>query len=304
MNEPQKEKFITREVGKHARAFILIAGVVFAVEAINFIAPDVIQKEKPATNIVAGGGARDKGNTLERVELSAEWGNLGMRMVETGVIDRAKFEALYQGRGGLTEDEKRFLETNMKGNIVVTQENAGFILNLLWGLGLGNENTILEKGQMADARYGGAGGFASTGGWTLANGDAMEHYSAHPFITLTQKQQRMVESVSGNIYRPCCNNPAIFPDCNHGMAMLGLLELLVSQGATEEQMYKAALQMNRFWFTNQYATIDRYLESKGRVPSEVSPKEILGKEYSSASGFARVAESVKGVPQGGGGCSV
>jgi len=112
----------------------------------------------------------------------------------------------------------------------------------------------------------------------------------------------MVESVSDNIYRPCCNNPAIFPDCNHGMAMLGLLELLASQGVTEEQMYKAALEMNRFWFTNQYDAIDRYLKSKGRVPSEVSPKDILGKEYSSASGFARVSSELKGEPQGGASC--
>ncbi len=290
MNEPQKAR-------EHIMKIILIVGVVFAVEAINLIAPNVIQREKPATVFVQGG-------VVQGVELPASWGDLGVQMIDAGVIDRAKFEALYAARGGLTENEKQFLETNMKGNIVVTQENAGFILNLLWGLGLGNKNSILEKGQMADSRYGGAGGFASTGGWTLASGDAMEHYSAHPFITLTSKQQAMIESVSGNIYRPCCNNPAIFPDCNHGMAMLGLLELLASQGATEEQMYTSALQMNRFWFTNQYAMINRYLESKGREPSEVSPKEILGKEYSSASGFARVAESVKGVPQGGGGCSV
>lgn len=305
MNEPQKEKFITREVGKHARAFILIAGVVFAVEAINFIAPDVIQKEKPATISVWGGGARDKGNTLERVELSAEWGNLGMRMVETGVIDRAKFEALYQGRGGLTEDEKRFLETNMKGNIVVTQENAGFILNLLWGLGLGNENTILEKGQMADARYGGAGGFASTGGWTLANGDAMEHYSAHPFITLTQKQQRMVESVSGNIYRPCCNNPAIFPDCNHGMAMLGLLELMASQGVSEAQMYKTALAVNAYWFPDTYTAIAKYFAKRGTVWANIDPKEALSATYSSAQGYRQILSEVEpSTPKGGGGCGV
>ncbi|MCR4306490.1 MAG: hypothetical protein NUV42_00820 [Candidatus Yonathbacteria bacterium] len=295
MNEPQKEKFITLEVRKYARAFILIAGVILAVEAINLIAPNVIQKEKPATIFVQGG-------IVQGVELPASWGDLGVQMIDAGVIDRAKFEALYQGRGGMSLSEKRFLETNMKGNIVVTQENAGFILNLLWALGLGNKNTILEDGQMSDSRYGGAGKFASTGGWTLAKGDAMEHYSAHSFITLTPKQQAMVESISGNIYRPCCNNPAIFPDCNHGMAMLGLLELLASQGATEEQMYQAALEMNRFWFTNQYTTIDRYLESKGRVPSEVNPKEILGKEYSSASGFARVAESVKGKQQGGASC--
>ena len=238
----------------------------------------------------------------QAVELPASLSDLGVQLVASGVIDRAKFDALYVGRGGLTDGDKRFLETTVKGNIVVTQENAGFLLNLLWALGLGNKNTILEQGQMSDPRYGGAGKFASTGGWTLSSGDAMDHYSAHTFIILTSSQQAMVERVSDNIYRPCCDNPTIFPDCNHGMAMLGLLELLASQGATEDQMYKVALQMNSFWFTAQYENINRYLEMKGRVPSEVSPKEILGKEYSSASGYGRVVSSLPGGKQGGSSC--
>ncbi|MBI5405513.1 hypothetical protein HY972_00535 [Candidatus Kaiserbacteria bacterium] len=259
-------------------------------------------------SFVAGPSGRDvrtnvpSGLAASEVVLPLAWGDLGAQMVAAGVIDRAKFEALYAGRGGLSENERRLLLGNSAGRLVVTQENAGFVLNLLWALGLGNKNSILEKGQMADPRYGGADRFASTGGWTLAKGDAMKHYSAHTFIALTAEQQTLVERISGNIYRPCCDNPAVFPDCNHGMAMLGLLELMASQGATEEQMYTAALEMNRFWFTGQYALIDQYLESKGRVSGEVSPKEILGKEYSSASGFARVARSVKGTPQGGGSC--
>ena len=263
---------------------------------VSIIAPEVL--EKPATKISVLTPASSS------VELPASWGDLGARMVATGVIDRAKFEALYAGRGGITGNEKQFLENNMKGNIVVTEENAGFILNLFWALGLGNKNVILENGQMSNPQFGGAGRFASTGGWSLAKGDPMKYYSAHSFIILTAEEQKLIERVSGTIYRPCCDNPTSFPDCNHGMAMLGLLELLASQGASEEQMYKAALEMNRLWFTGQYATIDRYLESKGRVPSQVSPKEILGKEYSSASGFGRITSELKGGPQSGASCGV
>ena len=262
----------------------------------------ISQPEKPAAEGAQSTAVQKESAPLQAVELPAVWGNLGAQMIAAGVIDRAKFEALYAGRGGLTVLEQQFLTGNVDGKIVVTEKNAGVILNLLWALGLGNKNVILEKGYMTDPRYGGAGGFASTGGWTLAQGDAMKHYSTHAFITLTPKQQAMIERTSGTIYRPCCDNPAIFPDCNHGMAMLGLLELLASQGATEEQMYKAALEMNRFWFTGQYAIIDQYLVLKGRIPSEVNPKEILGKEYSSASGFSRVARSVEGTPQGGSSC--
>lgn len=277
----------------------LVSGVLIVATVFVFAVIDMAVSKLP----VRGGIVeQDKGISVQAVELPVSWGDLGVQMVSAGVIDRVKFDALYAGRGGLTAGDKRFLETTVKGNIVVTQENAGLLLNLLWALGLGNKNTILEKGRMADPRYGGAGGFASTGGWTLSSGDAMAHYSAHTFITLTPKQQALVERVSGNIYRPCCDNPTIFPDCNHGMAMLGLLELLSSQGATEDQMYKAALQMNSFWFTAQYENINRYLEMKGRVPSEVSPKEILGKEYSSASGYGKVMSSLPGGKQGGSSC--
>ena len=44
---------------------------------------------------------------LPSVELPIIWGNLGARMVSAGVIDRAKFEAIYAQRGGLTDGEKR-----------------------------------------------------------------------------------------------------------------------------------------------------------------------------------------------------
>ena len=298
---PTKEPLI-KNLKSSARIALFILALLLIFVVADMAGFKISRQDKPTTKDVQSVVAQKESVVLEAVKLPAVWGDLGAQMIAAGVIDRTKFEALYARRGGLTEDDERLLQGNSTGRLVVTRENAGFVLNLLWGVGLSNKNSILEKGQMANPSYGGADRFASTGGWTLAKGDAMKHYSAHPFITLTPTEQAMVESVSGNIYRPCCNNSAIFPDCNHGMAMLGLLELLASQGVTEEQMYKAALEMNRFWFTNQYDAIDRYLKSKGRVPSEVSPKDILGKEYSSASGFARVSSELKGEPQGGASC--
>lgn len=121
-------------------------------------------------------------------------------------------------------------------------------LNMFWALGLANKNEILEKGPMMDSKYGGAGNFASTGGWTLAKGSAMDHYSMHSLVTLSPDQQKMVEEVSKNIFRPCCRNPVYFPDCNHGMAMLGILELKASQGANESELYAISKQVNDVWF--------------------------------------------------------
>lgn len=241
----------------------------------------------------------------DSIELPIVWGNLGARMINAGVIDRAKLEAIYARRGGLSNEEKQILEGET-GKLKINKENSGFILNMLWALGLGNKNEILEKGPMTDSRYGGAGDFASTGGWTLAKGGAMDHYSRHSFITLTPEQQKLVESVSQNIYRPCCDNPTYFPDCNHGMAMLGLLELMASQGVSESDMYKIALQVNSYWFPDTYLTIAKYLKEKKNISwFDADPKEILGQNYSSGSGYRNVLRQVTSpATQSGAGCEI
>lgn len=118
------------------------------------------------------------------------------------------------------------------------------MLNMFWAFGLANKNRILEIGPMSENTE----NFASTGGWTLAAGDTMEHYSHHELITLSPEQQDLVENTSKNIFRPCCKNPTYFPDCNHGMAMLGILELLASQGKTEKELYATADAVNKIWF--------------------------------------------------------
>lgn len=239
------------------------------------------------------------------VILPVRWGNLGARMTSAGVIDKTKLEEMYDGRGGLRNEEKKLLEGFDDGNLKITRENSGFVLNLLWALGLGNKNSILENGPMSNKVYGSPGNFASTGGWTLALGGAMTHYSAHKFIVLTSEQQSLVEKISKNIYRPCCGNSTYFPDCNHGMAMLGLLELMASQGVSEDEMYKTALIVNSYWFPDTYITIAKYLDSQGKDWSKANPKEILGFDYSSGAGFQKIRSKVENSGIGGGGsCGV
>lgn len=179
-------------------------------------------------------------------------------------------------------------------------------LNLLWAFGLADKNTILENGQISDLRYGGPMNMASVGGWTVSDGSPADHMSKHGYVTLTADQQALVEKVSRGIYRPCCNNSTSFPDCNHGMAMLGLLEFLASQGSTEDQMWSAALTANMTWFPDAYQTIAQYMKEKGIDGKNVSPQEILGADYSSASGFAKISAQVKQPTQkqSSGGCGV
>src|SRR3989344_8121255 len=76
------------------------------------------------------------------VILPARWGNLGKQMVESGVIDAQKFEALYASRGGLDENAKNMIYGEDNGNIVINEQNSGFVLNMLWAFGLSNKNRI------------------------------------------------------------------------------------------------------------------------------------------------------------------
>ncbi len=238
------------------------------------------------------------------VPLQVVWGNLGSKLVEVGAIDADKFKAMYEQRGVFTDEYEILLLGQSNGNLKITKDNAGYLLNLFWALGLASKNSILDSGEMADIAYGGAGNFASTGGWTLSKGNAMEHYSKHVFFELTTEQQALVDKVSRGIYRPCCGNSTHFPDCNHGMAMLGLLELMASQGASEQEMWRTALVVNSYWFPDTYLTIATYMKNEGVLWKDVSPQEVLGINYSSATGYAQIASKVT-MPkqQSGGSCN-
>ncbi|MCR4310951.1 MAG: hypothetical protein NUV54_00025 [Candidatus Taylorbacteria bacterium] len=235
---------------------------------------------------------------LAGVVLPVRLNDLGQKLVSVGALDREKFLSLYSG----TEREiaRRLVDENQDEPLQITSENSAILLNLLWAVGLGNKNEILEKGEMMDSRYGGAGRFASTAGWTISDGDAMSHYSMHPFMILTDEQQALVDKVSRGIYRPCCGNATHFPDCNHGMAMLGFLELMASQGVGEQDMWKAALSVNSYWFPDTYLTIATYMKNKGVAWNDVHPEEVLGVTYSSNQGYTRIASQVA-TPAGSGG---
>ncbi|MBI5753948.1 hypothetical protein HZA40_02280 [Candidatus Peregrinibacteria bacterium] len=238
-------------------------------------------------------------------ELAVRWGDLGQKLIAKGVIDKDKFENLYAQRGGMDVYEKSLIYGTVDGKLKITGENSGFLLNIFWALGLSNKNSILDTGPMRDKRYGGAENFASTGGWSVAKGNTMDHYSKYNFIVLTPAQQTLVEKVAQNIYRPCCDNSTYFPDCNHGMAMLGFLELMASQGATEQEMYSNALTLNSYWFPATYPAVAQYLEKIGTSWDKTSPQEILGVNYSSSSGFRQILSKINPAQsKGGPGCGV
>ena len=195
--------------------------------------------------------------------------------------------------------------------MAITRDNSYFLLNFFWALGLANRNTLLDEGPMMQNGEEGVGRFASTGGWTLGTKPATEFYSSAPIISLTAEQQARLEEVAQGVYRPCCGNPTSFPDCNHGMAMLGLLELMASQDATEDEMFEAAKYVNAHWFPQQMLEVATYFETAEGVSfADLDGRMASGPDYFSGRGFGDVHQwladngLLEQLPGQGGSCGV
>lgn len=234
-----------------------------------------------------------------------KWGDIGKKMVADGVIDKQKLAKAVTGTDTLPQNLDKYLTDN-QSSIEINQQNAQFWVDVLWGLGLANNNPILDSGPMIEG--GNTANFASTGGYTLGVDQPMDIYSKHLYINLTANQQKEVEEIAGNIYRPCCGNSTAFPDCNHGMAALGLIELMVSQNFNKNNIYKAVLAFNTYWFPQTYLDIAYYFQKNGKDYSNVPAQELLSKTFSSAMGYQVVHKKVGNIQwpalQNGGSCGV
>ncbi|HID54281.1 MAG TPA: zinc ribbon domain-containing protein [Anaerolineae bacterium] len=251
-------------------------------------------------------------NPVEGYQLPAVPGDLGPQLLAAGAIDYDRFVQLYERSGRpLNEAQLTILTEGSNEPLVINQENAHFLLNLFWAAGLANQNPILTDGAMVQYGAGDVGRFASTGGWTIGQRPATELYASQPLIPLTPEQQVLVESVAANVYRPCCNNPTSFPDCNHGMAMLGLLELMASQGATEDELYEAAKYINAFWFPQQALETAVFFQATQDLGyTAVDGRMAVGSEVFSATGFQKTHQwlvaggQLPQAPEGGNSCGV
>jgi hypothetical protein len=227
--------------------------------------------------------------------LPVSFGNLGPRLLASGVIDYNAIAAIYENSGNpMTSAEVEILTHGSEEKIVITAENARFLLNFFWAVGLVNKNSILTEGPMMQNSHGQVDRFASTGGWTLATKPVIELYAHVDLISLTPEQQARVEEVASAVYRPCCDNPTLFPDCNHGMAMLGLLELMASQGASVDEMFEAAKYVNAYWFPQQTLETAIHIKADQGVDfAEADARLVVSKNFSSASGASMVHQSLQ-----------
>ena len=252
-------------------------------------------------------------NPPEGYEMKTKYNDIGPSMLEMGVIDLEKFKQTYEKSGQpLTPEQLDILTKGSNKKIRITSDNSYFLLNFFWAFGLANKTRILEEGDMIKYGEGQTGSFASTGGWSLTkSGDSMEYYSKRTIVPLTKEQEDLVNKVASGVYRPCCGNSTAFPDCNHGMALLGVFELMASQGATESEMFQAGKYINSYWFPSTAFDTALYFKNKdGKEFKDIDPKVYLSKDIFSAFGAQTVKKWLidKGIqekpPAQGGGCGV
>lgn len=234
-------------------------------------------------------------NPTDGYGLSISYGKLGPRLLEAGVIDYEAFAAIYEGSGTpLSIEQMEILKNGSDEEIVINTENAHFLLNFFWAVGLANKNSILTEGPMVQQSDGKVERFASTGGWTIATKPVTELYASLDLIPLTAEGQKLVEEVAAGIYRPCCDNHTLFPDCNHGMAMLGVLQLMASQGATADEMFEAAKYINAYWFPGQTLETAIYFQINENIDfKSANARLVVSEAFSSASGARRVHEDLE-----------
>lgn len=242
------------------------------------------------------------------VTVQANWGDVLPQLVSAGVIDVDKFKTAAARSGQpLTDDQVRLLTEGGDDAVHIDMHNAKFVLNALWAVGLATDSSVLRDGPMA-RQPNGAANLASTGGWTLGKQAGPSYLGKMQLVSLTDEQQRIVSDVAAGVYRPCCNNPTSFPDCNHGMAALGLAEIMASQGASADEIFVALRSFNAYWFPDQYLVLALYYKQRGTPWEKVDPRELLDGQHSSGSGFKQIEAAVKEesplLPKsGGGGCS-
>lgn len=237
------------------------------------------------------------------------------RLVEAGAVVPGKIAAVYEQRGGLPDWAVGALLGRAGGEIELNQATAPYLLNLLWPLGIANRTAFNDRNPIARGQL---ARLASTAGWNLGlEKNGAKYYNRIQAIPLSAEQDALVERMASAIYRPCCDNSALFPDCNHGAAMLGFLELAAAKGLPEERIWKLAKVLNGFWYPKQYTAMAMLFELRDKLEWEqVSPQTVLGKSNSSSSGWRANVDTplfaitqrnglpARAVRDGGSGCSV
>lgn len=218
------------------------------------------------------------------VRTAVSFGDSLQKLIAAGSLDPEKLRSNFKASIGLPSWLDRILEAPSAEPIVLSLETAPYLLSLLWPLGLSTKAKFNDESPLNTVDL---PSLASTGGWTLGqeeNGSV--YFNKVESLRLTDEQERIVLNVAKSVFRPCCDNSTFFQDCNHGSALLGLIELAASQGTPADELYRIALAANSYWFPDQYAKTALYFALfEGKAWDEVDSRLVLGPHYSSLSGW-------------------
>ena len=220
------------------------------------------------------------------VRLPFSFGAAIKHLVSAGAIDPARLLAFYGKHRQPAGWFANLLEAPSSRDIRFSRATAPHLLDLLWPLGLSNKAAFNDHSPL-QGRY--LRSYASTGGWTLGRaGNGSAYFNQVDALPLTPPQQAVALEVGRSTFRPCCNNSTFFQDCNHGSALLGLIELAAFHGFSAAEIYRFALTANAYWFPAQYLLAAVYfLVFEGRSWEEIPPELILGRRFSTLRGWEK-----------------
>lgn len=288
----QKKSKVTRELDAKfiVLAFFVIAILIYQLTAIfgGLSAKDV-GSIKEGTITTESGEEIVISDFIEIVtpkagfKTSVRWGDIVAKMVKEGVLDPQKLEGI------LTKNYSQEMKPEWKAVLVgedttlsIDNDNAVFMMYVLWTLAKHNNNQILTSSPIASYFENYDIGVGRPG-----YGDVL-------LLSLTSEQQAIAKKVAENAYRPCCGNSTAAPDCSHGFSALGLIELMASQGFSEKEIFDTFIQFNSFWFPETYIKNALYFKAtEGLDWKDVSKELVAGAEYSTLQGSYKAKNYLK-----------
>lgn len=266
------------------RHFVVGLTASFGLGAVIGFAESQLRKHVFGSPFTPFWGVLDQVIPPDGIRTTVTFGSSVQELIAAGAIDPEKLRAAYGSKPGMPGWLAKLIVAPSSEPIILSMDTAPHLLNLLWPLGLSTRTRLNEKSPLNTKEL---PSFASTGGWTLGrqpNGAA--YFNKVASVSLTDKQEEKVQEVAMATFRPCCDNSTFFQDCNHGSALLGLIELGAAQGMTSAQLYRLSLDANTLWFPNQYVKTALYFALfEGREWNSVDPRLILGRPFSTLSGW-------------------
>ena len=229
-------------------------------------------------------GVLDEAIPPRGVNTTLVFGDSLQKLIAAGALDLEKLRGTYGPKDPIPSWMEKLIDGASSEPILLSLETTPHLLNLLWPLGLSTKTALNDKSPINTADL---PQFASTAGWTLGREpNGAVYFNKVPSLLLTAQQEDRVRQVATSTYRPCCDNPTFFQDCNHGSALLGLIELGAAQGQSADELYRIALAANAYWFPEQYGKTALYFSLfEGKKWPDVDPKLILGPRFSTLSGW-------------------